>query len=337
MLNLTRQRWILNRNALHWSSRTPPLPTQTKMMLHAKRLFSNEDRSLLEKWVSQGAQNVMVEGTLSRERLDDSALKTTKVEIMQEGRIARVSLNRPDRLNAMNAAVFSELAVISATLSSSLLFPELRAVILTGEKGNFSAGLDLMLFNVISDIFHTTKCQALRREGLARIIQYMQRTFTSFHDLPVPVIGDVKGVCIGAGLDLVTCCDLVICESKSKFSVKEVDLGIIADLGTLQRLPLFVGLQRTKELSYTGRLFSGEEAENYGLALTANDADNPNKNLMTSFQLASELAKKPPNTLKGIKTVLGKPNSNSVQDGLDFVRLLNMSQLFSEELAIPTK
>lgn len=183
------------------------------------------------------------------------AWTTLKVEEEEEeSGVARLFLNRPSRHNALNLTCFQELPLALAQLDAH---PSVRVIVLQGSGKNFCSGIDLStLGHTASDSDHADGARA--RERTLRSIKHMQAAFTALEECRKPVIAAVHGACIGGGVDMITACDLRYCSEDSYFSVKEVDLAIVADLGTLQRLPRLVGDGNAMELALTGRNFSGE-------------------------------------------------------------------------------
>jgi Delta3,5-Delta2,4-dienoyl-CoA isomerase len=161
-------------------------------------------------------------------------------------------------------------------------------------------------------------------------VSYMQEACTAFETCSKPVIVAVQGACVGAGVDMITACDIRICSKDATFCIKEVDLAITADLGTLQRLPLIVGVGRAQELVLTARSLSSSEAQDYGLVTTVSDSHA--SLLRKAFTLASVLASKPRLALMGTKRVMLHGRGQQVQAGLEHVALWNSSMLWSHEL-----
>lgn len=166
--------------------------------------------------------------------------------------ILSVGLNRPEKYNAMNMEMWQELENVYDSIDSNV-----RAVVLYGEGKVFSSGMDLSVFSAVQELSNAYDCQGRKREMLLCLIERLQNIISKPERCRVPVIAKVHGMCIGGAVDMITACDLRYCEAGAEFSVKEIDLAIVADIGTLQRLPNIVGEMRAKELAYTGRHFSG--------------------------------------------------------------------------------
>ena len=132
-----------------------------------------------------------------------------------------------------------------------------KVVVFTGSEAAFSTGMDLGVFQDMDTLAKSDPCVGRQREALAHIIQYLQDAISGPETCPVPVIAAINGACIGGAVDLITACDLRYCTDDAVFCIKETDLGIVADIGTLQRLPKLIGDMQTRELVYTARTFNG--------------------------------------------------------------------------------
>ena len=173
-------------------------------------------------------------------------------------------------------------------------------------------------------------CPGRVRERLLASVRYFQHGISSPERCSKPVIAALEGNVIGAGVDLATACDLRYTTSDAKLSVKEVDLAIVADVGTMQRLPHLVGDQRARELTYTGRTFSGAQACSYGLAL---EAYATSEELWRGVgDVAKDIAAKSPLTVRGIKQVSLYTRDHPTDDALNHVAQWNAAALFSDDL-----
>ncbi|XP_021892822.1 delta(3,5)-Delta(2,4)-dienoyl-CoA isomerase, peroxisomal isoform X2 [Carica papaya] len=172
-----------------------------------------------------------------------------------------IYLNRPSFRNALSREFFTEFPTALSALDQN---PDVNVIVLIGAGGHFCAGIDL---KTLSSIFDESLSgdRGRSNEKLRREIKYMQAAITAIEICRKPVIAGIHGACIGGGVDIVTACDIRFCTRDAFFSVKEVDLAITADLGTLQRLPFIVGHGNAVELALTGRSFSGTEAKEMGL------------------------------------------------------------------------
>jgi enoyl-CoA hydratase len=162
-----------------------------------------------------------------------------------------VRLNRPDKANAMNAAMWQEIRQAFHWVDAT---PEARVAVLQAEGKYFTAGIDLQMMMGLGPQI-ANDCDGRMREALRRVILDMQDTLTSLERCRKPVLAAIHGACIGGGIDLITCADMRYCSADASFTIKEIDIGMTADVGTLQRLPRLVGEGITRELAYTGRTF----------------------------------------------------------------------------------
>jgi delta(3,5)-delta(2,4)-dienoyl-CoA isomerase len=177
--------------------------------------------------------------------------------------VLHIALNRPDRSNAMNKAMWAE---IGQAFRFAALHP-CRVVLLTGAGKNFTSGLDLMdhvdLFAPASGGQEDAARRAFR---LRDHIKAYQASFTAVEECPKPVIAAVHGACIGGGVDLVAAADVRFASGDAWFCIKEAEIGLAADVGTLQRLPKVVGNDSlVREWAYTARRITAEEAQKAGM------------------------------------------------------------------------
>ena len=175
--------------------------------------------------------------------------------------VANVVLNRPDKSNAMNRQMWDDIRDVFRKLDET---PEARVVVLSGAGKHFNAGIDLAMLSQITDSANDRA--AHQREELRRVIFDLQDVITSLETCRKPVLAAIHGACIGAGVDLTCAADMRYCSADANFVVKEIELGFVADVGTLQRLPKLIGDAMARELAYTGRPFSGAEAKAIGFA-----------------------------------------------------------------------
>jgi enoyl-CoA hydratase len=240
--------------------------------------------------------------------------------------VALVTLNRPDKANAMEEAMWHELrdAMREADESDGV-----RVVVLRGAGRHFTAGIDLaMLEGLAARIRHADGARS--REKLRRLILDLQDTLTAIERCRKPVIAAVHGACYGGGMDLVTACDLRYCSADARFSVKEIDVGMTADVGTLQRLPRLVGEGMARELAYTGRVVDGAEARAIGLVNRV--FDTPEALLVGTLEVAATIAAKSPLAIRGCKEMITYARDHSVADGLNYVATWNAAMLLSRDL-----
>lgn len=246
--------------------------------------------------------------------------------IRLEANIATVELNRPDKANAMNWAIWQG---IRSAFRWADAAPEVRVVVLAGLGKHFTSGIDLeMMMGFQQEI--KDPCQARMREKLRTLILDMQDTLTSLERCRKPVLAAIHGACVGGGVDLICCADMRYAASDAHFSIKEIDIGMTADVGTLQRLPKLIHEGVVRELAYTGRRVSAEEAQSIGLV---NRVFDSREALMAGVQeIAASIASKSPLAMRGTKEMLNYARDHSVADGLNHVATWNAGMLMSEDL-----
>jgi enoyl-CoA hydratase/carnithine racemase len=240
--------------------------------------------------------------------------------------IARVTLNRPDKANAMNAPMWQE---IRAAMEWADATHDARVVILAGEGANFCSGIDLGMMMALGKQIEDA-CDARTREKLLHVIRDLQDTLTAIERCRKPVIAAIHGACIGGGIDMVSCCDMRYASNDAVFSVKEVDIGMTADVGTLQRLPKIINPSVVRELAYTGRHVAAGEAEKLGLV---NRVFESRATLEIGVaQIAATIASKSPLAIRGTKEMLNYARDHSVADGLNYIATWNAALLMSADL-----
>ncbi|HEV2427874.1 MAG TPA: enoyl-CoA hydratase-related protein, partial [Acidimicrobiales bacterium] len=164
-----------------------------------------------------------------------------------------------------------------------------------------------------------------------RGIRHWQDSVSALARLPVPVVAAVHGYCLGGGLDVITACDLRVCSSDAVFGVRETRVAIVADLGTLQRLPRIVGPAVAAELAYTGRDFGAAYAERVGLVSRVVDGSGVEA-YECALDVAREIAANSPLAVRGTKAVLSANDGATVDEGLEFVARWNALYLRSNDL-----
>ncbi|HAD08426.1 MAG TPA: crotonase/enoyl-CoA hydratase family protein [Porticoccaceae bacterium] len=241
--------------------------------------------------------------------------------------IAHIQLNRPNAANAMNRAMWQELGEAMTWASET---PEVRAVVLSGKGKHFCAGIDLgMLDELIDD---SITCEGRKREALRREILWLQTQLTTIANCRKPVLAAVHGACVGAGVDMISACDMRYCTEDAVFSIKEIDIGIVADVGTLQRLPRLIGDGLMRELTYTGRNFDGRDAT----AMQLSNACFADRDALLEhvLEVAMEIAGKSPLSIRGCKDVMQYSLEHSIEDGLNYVATWNAGMMMSEDIKI---
>jgi enoyl-CoA hydratase len=241
--------------------------------------------------------------------------------------VATVELNRPDKANAMNEQMWLDIRSAFRRLDE---MPEVRVAVITGRGTQFTSGIDLAMLAGLRGRIHD-QCAGRTREKLRRTILDLQDTLSSVERCRKPVIAAIHGACIGGGVDLVACCDMRYAAIEAYFSVKEIDVGMVADVGTLQRLPKLVPDGVVRELAYTGRRFDAAEAKQIGLVNRV--YDSPEDLQRGVAEIAAAIAAKSPLSIRGIKEMLLYSRDHSVADGLNYIATWNAAMLVSEDLS----
>lgn len=240
--------------------------------------------------------------------------------------IATLTLNRPDKSNAFDQGMWRALREALRWADDT---PEVRVVLLTGAGKNFCAGIDLaMLLNIQQAI--DNNCEGRKREALRRLIRQLQDDISSLEQCRKPVIAAIHGACIGGGIDLVTAADIRFASTDAYFAVREIDMGMTADVGTLQRLPRIVGEGVARELCLTGRRIDAAEAAQ--LKLVNQVFDSQDALLAHARQVAASIAGKSPLAVRGTKQVLNYSRDHSVADSLEYVANWNAAMLLSNDI-----
>ncbi|MFN3985160.1 MAG: crotonase/enoyl-CoA hydratase family protein [Rhodocyclaceae bacterium] len=252
--------------------------------------------------------------------------KFETLKVTMAGKVAIVTLDRADKANAMNLAMWHDIRGAMRWADDT---PEVRAVVLNGAGKHFTSGIDLQLLaGLLPSI--KTDCEARTRENLRRLILDLQDALSSLEQCRKPVLAAIHGACVGGGVDLVCCADMRYCAADTQFSVKEIDIGMVADVGTLQRLPRLVGDGIARELAYTGRSVDAAEAARIGLVNRV--FDTPEALRAGVLELAQCIAAKSPLAVRGTKSALNYSRDHSVADGLEHVATWNAAMLLSNDL-----
>jgi enoyl-CoA hydratase len=246
--------------------------------------------------------------------------------------LAVLWLDRPEARNAMGPALWADLPGAMAALGAD---ESVRAVVVAARGPHFSVGLDLKAMGAVlgggdgggdagpTSIAHRSRAT---RTGILRL----QAAVTAVADCPKPVVAAVHGYCIGGGVDLVAACDVRLASADAVFSVREAKVAIVADLGSLQRLPAIIGAGHLAELALTGKDIDAERAARIGLV---NDVfPDAAACQAAALALAGEIAANSPLAVQGTKAVLAANDGRTVAEGLDYVATWNAGMLASDDL-----
>jgi enoyl-CoA hydratase len=249
------------------------------------------------------------------------------VAVETRDRVAQVTLLGPGKGNAMGPAFWAELPVVFAELDAD---PQVRAIVLTGSGRNFSYGLDVAAMgDTLSPMLAEGALAGPRAEFHQRL-KVMQQSITAVADCRTPTIASIHGWCIGGGVDLISAVDIRYASADAKFSVREVKLAIVADVGSLARLPLILSDGHLRELALTGKDIDAARAERIGLV---NDVyPDADACLSAAHATAAEIAANPPLVVRGIKDVLDEQRTAAVSASLRYVAAWNSAFLPSKDL-----
>ena len=247
--------------------------------------------------------------------------------IEKKAPIAWVYLNRPDKNNAMNPPAWKEAPAVFESLSND---SDIRAIIVAGKGPGFCAGIDLMsMVGELPELMDPAQRGGVKRQLLQKIYA-LQETITAIEKCQKPVIAAVHGHCIGAGLDMITACDIRLGSKDAVFSLREAAVGFVADVGVLQRLPHIVGQRITRELAYTAKNITADRAKE---VLLLNDVFEDREALMAGAEkMALEIAGCSPLAVEASKDVLNYGIGKSVDDGLKYVASMSANIIPSDDL-----
>jgi enoyl-CoA hydratase len=243
--------------------------------------------------------------------------------------IAQLRMNRPEAMNTMTPAFWRELPALVNELSDA---GEARVIVLSSTGKHFTAGMDLAVFqggNLGLAPKEEEPGRARSRTRQAALL--FQESFNALEKARVPVLAAIQGGCVGGGVDLISACDARYCTADAFFCIQEINLGLTADVGTLQRLPKLIPAGVVRELAYTGRRMPAERAEQVGLV----NEVYPTQEAMLAgvMEIAAEIAEKSPLAIWGSKQMLNYARDHSVEDGLEYIATWQAGMFFGTDMA----
>jgi len=252
-------------------------------------------------------------------------LESLTVEVKDN--VAQVTLMGPGKGNAMGPEFWAEMPVVFAELDAD---PEVRAIVLTGSGNNFCFGLNLLTMgNTLSDTM-SAEVSARSRSNFHTHLKDLQQSISAVADCRTPTIASIHGWCIGGGVDLISAVDIRYASADAKFSVREVKLAIVADVGSLARLPYILSDGHLRELALTGKDINAARAEKIGLV---NDVlPDAEAALAAAHATAAEIAANSPLVTRGVKDVLDEQRTADVAASLRYVAAWNSAFLPSRDL-----
>ena len=262
-------------------------------------------------------------------------MKYSTLEVKQEGHIAHVVLNRPEAMNSMIPEFWTELPAAIREIDDEA---KARVIVISSTGKHFSAGMDLSVFLNMKEDFKGDPSR--RAERMRRMVMLLQDSFTAIEQARMPVIGAVQGGAIGGAVDLLSACDMRYCTQDAFFTIKETQLGMTADVGTLQRLPKLIPIGIVKELAYTGRNFGAAEAQQLGFVNQV--FDDQTAMLDAVMKIAQQISMNSPLAVSGTKTMINYAVEHTVAESLTYMAtwqagMFQMEDVFKAMEAQKTK
>jgi len=248
--------------------------------------------------------------------------------------VAHLRMCRPEAMNTMTPAFWRELPELVNQLSNE---GEARVIVLSSTGKHFTAGMDLAVFTNAGgpastegrggEAMEPGRARSLTRQAAL----VFQESFNALEKARVPVLAAIQGGCVGGGVDMVSACDVRYCTEDAFFCIQEINLGLTADVGTLQRLPKIIPAGAARELAYTGRRMPAQRAKEVGLV---NEVYPSQEAMLTDvLGIAREIAEKSPLAIWGSKQMLNYARDHSVEDGLEYIATWQAGMFFGGDMA----
>ena len=246
--------------------------------------------------------------------------------------VAHIVLNRPDKRNSMIHEFWDELPTIVQSIDQN---STARVIVLSSTGPHFTSGLDTSIFgSSVESSDNPEDVEKAKRQRSAKLydtIKHMQKSFTCLEQCRIPVIAAIQGGAIGGGVDLVTACDLRYMTEDGFLSIYEINIGMTADVGTFPRITHLLPEGIVKELAYTGRRISAQEAKQHGLV---NEIYTDHEAMLeATMGIARQIATKAPLAVYGSKKIINYSRDHSTADSLDYISLWNASMLQPDEIS----
>ena len=245
-------------------------------------------------------------------------------------KVGHVRMIRPDTANSMIASFWNDLPAIVDEMSAS---GSVRAIVLSAEGRHFCSGMDLSVFTSNPDVGPSASSAhpSRRSERFRTTALRLQDSFNALERARVPVLCAIQGACVGGAIDMVSAADLRYATESAFFSIAEINIGMTADVGTLQRMPKLVAEGIVRELAYTGRKWSAEEAFAAGFV---NRLFPDHESLLSGVHdVAAEIASKSPMAIWGTKQTMHFTRDHSVADSLDYIATWNAAMFDTDDMA----
>ncbi len=247
------------------------------------------------------------------------------------GHVAHIKLNKPEKRNAMNWDFWRDLPKIVGDIDTNA---RSRCIVLSSTGPVFSAGLDLSLFG--NDVFSSSKTAKMNEKELQTpqnfmsFLSFLQDSISSLQKARIPVVCAIQGGCIGGGVDLICSADIRLATNDAFFSIRETKIGMVADVGTFPRIVKLLPEGIVKELAFTGRNFSAQEAKEYGFVNRLYESHD--SLIEGALEIANEIASNSPAAVYGCKKVIDFSRDHKIDEGLEWINMWNASMLSQSEL-----
>ena len=244
--------------------------------------------------------------------------------------VAHIRMIRPERANSMIPEFWDELPKIVGQLSEG---NDARAIVLSAEGRHFCSGMDLSVFAGNNDVSVQDNAAHISRQraNFRTTALHLQRTFSCLEESRLPVLSAIQGACIGGGIDMVSATDLRYATEDAFFCIQEINIGMTADVGTLQRMPKLVPEGVVRELAYTGRNMSASDAKERGFVNDIYEDQDAMDDAV--LEIAQEIASKSPMAIWGTKQTLNYGRDHSVADGLEYIATWNAAMFDPDDMA----
>ena len=251
-------------------------------------------------------------------------------DLQVSDKVAHLKMIRPEKSNSQIPAFWRELPEIVDELSAS---GSVRAMVISAEGRHFCSGMDLEVFAGNDSIQPTEDAghRSRRNERFRSTAMKLQETFSCMENARMPVMAAIQGACIGGGIDMISACDMRYATEDAYFSIHEINIGMTADVGTLQRMPMLVAEGIVRELAYTGRKWSAQEALQHGF-VNAVFADHDTM-VSSVLETATEIASKSPMAIWGTKQTMRYTRDHSVNEGLEYIANWNAAMFDTDDMA----
>lgn len=246
------------------------------------------------------------------------------LEIEADGHVATLWLNRPTKLNALSEDMWSDIPEAVAELDAN---DEVRVIVLAGRGEAFTVGIDL---DILAGLRSDGPSPATENLQIYAEIKRLQGTVSCFADTAKPVVAAIHGYCLGAGANIISACDIRLASADAVFSIRETKMGLVADVGGLQRLPAIVGNGVTAEMAMTGADYPASWARDRGLV--SDVFDDHGALFAGAADLARQIAANSPLATQGVKRILQANDGRTVDQALDYMAQWNSSFLVSNDL-----